>query len=241
MDTSQTESSLCLVSQEKVLCTLALSSQKQQLEKLIPSLEWMLKQTHHTKNELAAIGVTTGGGSFTGLRLGISTAKALAYALKIPLIGIPTLDAYVFSAASHAGYYMPLLDVRKKQVYGALYHAAAVNIKSDVDLEMENVYVACKFSPFIFSKLAGIFTCRASEVSEKLSPSCRHKNIVVFGSALEVYENELREISPNYIFLKQHGAPVAAAVALYARDALNEKNIPPESVFSVSLSYSHNP
>lgn len=225
IDTSQTEASLCIASNETVLCALSFSLQKKQLEKLIPSLQWMLAQTGLTQNDIAAVGVTTGGGSFTGLRLGISTAKALAYALKIPLVGIPTLDAYVQSAASHPGMYMPLLDVRKKQVYGAVYKVYADS---------------GGLSGLRIEKYVDDFICRVDEITAKLPPETANDGVVIFGSALETYADELRKFLPHSVYVKHPCANVAKAVALYTRRKFMQGKADGDA-FSVSLTYTHTP
>lgn len=233
IDTSQTEASLCLASFDKVLCSFSFSSQKQQLEKLVPTLQWMLSSIGRTQEELAAVGVTTGGGSFTGLRLGMSTAKALAYALQIPIVGVPTLDSYVYSTASYPGYYMPLLDVRKHQVYGSVYQVLApvcVHRTGRCDGTF----------PFAFKKCTEDFTCRVADVEAQLPSASRNEHVVVFGSALDTYEKELRAMLSRGIFVKQHGGVLARAVALYTRKKFMQKEIK-DDVFSISLTYTHTP
>lgn len=76
-------------------------------------------------NEVDAIAVNTGPGSFTGLRIGVSTAKGIAYALKKPVIAISSLQAlaYGISSQNNAPFYLPLVDARHGKVYAALYDA----------------------------------------------------------------------------------------------------------------------
>jgi tRNA threonylcarbamoyladenosine biosynthesis protein TsaB len=82
-------------------------------------------------NELDAIAVTLGPGSYTGLRVGLATAKGIAYALQKPLIGISTLNAMAFAAIKHtyksiaAPYHIfSMIDARRMEVFGAIYDAS---------------------------------------------------------------------------------------------------------------------
>ena len=74
-------------------------------------------------NNLKAVGIIAGPGSYTGLRVGMATAKGVCYALKIPLITINTLEAMTYGALNqHADLYCPLIDARRMEVYTALYN-----------------------------------------------------------------------------------------------------------------------
>jgi len=90
-------------------------------------------------NILDAVAVSKGPGSYTGLRIGVSVAKGLCYALDIPLIAIGTLDAmgfYVSQNANHFGsapadkmLFCPMIDARRMEVYTALYNKQGENVK----------------------------------------------------------------------------------------------------------------
>lgn len=93
-------------------------------ENLHVFIEQLLKQTSLQAKELNAISVSSGPGSYTGLRIGFSAAKGLAYALQIPLITIDTLKALSFEVINTnnlEAIYCPLLDARRMEVYFAIY------------------------------------------------------------------------------------------------------------------------
>ncbi|NTU60126.1 MAG: tRNA (adenosine(37)-N6)-threonylcarbamoyltransferase complex dimerization subunit type 1 TsaB, partial [Deltaproteobacteria bacterium] len=73
------------------------------------------------KADLTHVAVTLGPGSFTGLRVGLATAKGIAYALGLPLAGVSSLAALRSGSAPFPGTIAPALDARKRQVYGAAW------------------------------------------------------------------------------------------------------------------------
>jgi len=89
-------------------------------------IDEILKQSGVLPSELKAVAVSKGPGSYTGLRIGVSTAKGLCYALNIPLIAIATTQAmaqqFYLENPDYNGYVVPLLDARRMEVYGAIYN-----------------------------------------------------------------------------------------------------------------------
>ena len=89
-------------------------------------IDEVLKQSGVKPSNLTAIAVSKGPGSYTGLRIGVATAKGLCYALNIPLIAIATTKAmaqqFYLNNPDYNGYVVPLLDARRMEVYGAVYN-----------------------------------------------------------------------------------------------------------------------
>lgn len=93
-------------------------------ERLHTYIEEVLAFAKISKNELGAIAVSKGPGSYTGLRIGVSAAKGLCFALEIPLISIPTLDALAMQVTpSQNELVIPMLDARRMEVYSAVFDA----------------------------------------------------------------------------------------------------------------------
>ena len=95
IDTSTKRGILCLGTEAKILARTPLSSGLSSGE-LVPALDALMKRKKIKRQDLEAVVVSLGPGSFTGLRVGLSLAKSLAFALKIPLIGVASLDSWVF-------------------------------------------------------------------------------------------------------------------------------------------------
>ena len=88
---------------------------------LLPTVNALLSQAGLRPQDLGLIVVDVGPGSFTGLRIGLSAAKGLAWALNKPLVGVHSLDVLAERLPQAPGLYCPVLDARKGEVYTALY------------------------------------------------------------------------------------------------------------------------
>lgn len=90
-------------------------------ERLHVFIEESLKEAGITYKDLSAIAVSQGPGSYTGLRIGVSAAKGLCFALDIPLIAVDTLQALAAQATVSDGLIVPMLDARRMEVYSAIF------------------------------------------------------------------------------------------------------------------------
>ena len=117
----ETSTSICSVAiheQGKLIALAEIKEPGAHAEKLVSLVDAALKQANLRLVDLAAVAVSQGPGSYTGLRIGVSTAKGIAYALDIPLIGINTLQAMAASQQLAEGeYVVAVLDARRKEVY----------------------------------------------------------------------------------------------------------------------------
>ena len=93
-------------------------------ERLLASIDALLQGARWRLEEVDGLAVAVGPGSFTGLRIGVSTMKGLAFATGKPLVGVPTLDALAWTLPFAAYPVCPLLDARKGEVYTALYRTS---------------------------------------------------------------------------------------------------------------------
>lgn len=110
-----------------VLETLLNDHSKEHAAFLHVAIHQILQQAGISAVQLNAIGVTGGPGSYTGIRVGLATAKGLCFALKIPLMIFNTLELMAFSAIENTGndhvWYCPLIDARRMEVFTAVYDA----------------------------------------------------------------------------------------------------------------------
>ncbi|WP_111307664.1 tRNA (adenosine(37)-N6)-threonylcarbamoyltransferase complex dimerization subunit type 1 TsaB [Confluentibacter sediminis] len=90
-------------------------------ESLHVFIDTVLKESEATLNDIDAIAVSKGPGSYTGLRIGVSAAKGLCFALNKPLIAISTLEALAYQLKIDEGFIIPMLDARRMEVYSAIF------------------------------------------------------------------------------------------------------------------------
>lgn len=91
-------------------------------ERLHVFIEAIIQEAGITFKELNAIAVSQGPGSYTGLRIGVSAAKGLCYALEIPLIAVETLQVLALQVKSANGLIIPMIDARRMEVYSAVFN-----------------------------------------------------------------------------------------------------------------------
>jgi tRNA threonylcarbamoyladenosine biosynthesis protein TsaB len=98
-------------------------------EKLHEFIKEVVLEAGIELSDLKAIAVSKGPGSYTGLRIGVSAAKGLCFALNIPLISVNTLQSLSQTISIKAGYIIPLLDARRMEVYSSVYNEKYENCR----------------------------------------------------------------------------------------------------------------
>ena len=138
-------------------------------EKLLKFISKLFSDAKLSLSDLDAIAVSMGPGSYTGLRIGVSTAKGLCYGLDIPLISISTLKAMSFGMALEikADLYCPMIDARRMEVYSAFFDINNTEVrKIQADIIDENSYKKELEKKVVFF----------GDGSEKIKEKIRHKN-----------------------------------------------------------------
>ena len=124
--------SVSLSSENKIIaCKEEVNEQYSHAEKLTVFITELFKTQDFTIKDLDAVAVSKGPGSYTGLRISVSTAKGLCYALDIPLISVSTLKAMAFGMAQKekSDLYCPMIDARRMEVYNAFYNSTNKEIR----------------------------------------------------------------------------------------------------------------
>ena len=98
-------------------------------EKLHVFIDEILKENNLTFNDLSAIAISQGPGSYTGLRIGVSAAKGLCYSLDIPLIAVDTLEVLSRKLTVENGIIIPMIDARRMECYTAIFDAKHEKIR----------------------------------------------------------------------------------------------------------------
>jgi tRNA threonylcarbamoyladenosine biosynthesis protein TsaB len=134
-------------------------------EQLHVFIQEVLKKASLTINDLDAVAVSKGPGSYTGLRIGVSAAKGLCFALKVPLISIPTLSNMAEQANnSKMDYIIPVLDARRMEVYSAVFD----NSLSQVRETLAEIIDQNSFQEFISKGKVLVLGSGAEKCKEQL-------------------------------------------------------------------------
>ena len=114
---------------EKLVCEAVVNNKKTHSQTLLPIIDKVLAQAEMRLEDIDVIAVSEGPGSFTGLRIGISTVKGLAHALSKPVIGVSSLVAMAYNLPFCEYIISPIMDARRSQVYNAVYEWKTVSLK----------------------------------------------------------------------------------------------------------------
>jgi len=130
IETATKNCSIALSKEGKTIALKEIANQNfSHAEKLHVFIEEILTENQITFKDLIALAVSKGPGSYTGLRIGVSSAKGLCYALNIPLISIDTLTSLARQIAVKEGVIVPMIDARRMEVYTAVFNPEFKMIK----------------------------------------------------------------------------------------------------------------
>ncbi|MBU4310439.1 tRNA (adenosine(37)-N6)-threonylcarbamoyltransferase complex dimerization subunit type 1 TsaB [bacterium] len=202
IETSTMTGSIALMDEERLIAEYTLNLRETHSSRLMPAIDRILKDASLTIKDLNGIAVSLGPGSFTGLRIGIATAKGLAQGLDIPIVGIPTLDGLAFNLSHCKDLICPILDARKGEVYCALYKNG--------------------------KRLTKYMACELGELLKKVKSKVRSpKSKVVFlGDGIEICGELIKKrLGKKAIFIsKSRRLPNASSIA-----ELGLKKFPPKA------------
>ena len=121
LETATMAGSAAIVQDEELPGEIRVNISVAHAERLMPSIEYLLNASRISIKDIDAFAVSIGPGSFTGLRIGLSTAKGFSYSTGKPIISVPTLDAFARALPFCPHSICPMLDARKNEVYAGLY------------------------------------------------------------------------------------------------------------------------
>ena len=208
----ETATKVCSVSLAKdgeVINTIDLLSENySHAERLNGLLIDLLKQSNTSLNELDAVAISEGPGSYTGLRIGTSTAKGLCYALDIPLIAVNSLKALAGEKRGQGILICPMFDARRMEVYSAIFDA---NMN---ELEATRAVVIDEISYQNF--LADNSICFVGPGAEKCEEALQHEN-AIFDLSVKVSAKGMISFAHEK-FVKQDFVDLAYFEPFYLKD-----------------------
>ncbi|MGH9071778.1 MAG: tRNA (adenosine(37)-N6)-threonylcarbamoyltransferase complex dimerization subunit type 1 TsaB [Acidimicrobiales bacterium] len=121
IETATSYVSVALGNHEGTLASTNLAARRRHAELVAPAIEWVCDRAGVSLGEVRVVAVDVGPGLFTGLRVGVATAKACAQALRVPMIGLSSLDLCAFGVRYSERLVAAVIDARKGEVYWAFY------------------------------------------------------------------------------------------------------------------------
>lgn len=195
IDSSSVAGSVAYIKEDKLAGEYYFCDKLTHSQTIMPMLEHMKQLIGLDLKTIDAIAVTSGPGSFTGLRIGVTAAKVLALAMEKPIIGVPTLDCLAHSFYFTERYICPIMDARRNQVYTALYKW------TDTTLERLTDYLAIDLNQYL----------------EQLQLDTQ--KVIFLGDGVTSYKEKIQDLLGDKAlfaptFLNQQRASVLATLAM---------------------------
>ena len=205
IDTSTLVAAAAVMENDKLLGEFVISHKKTHSQKLLPIVEKIMSELELTPKEIDVFAASIGPGSFTGLRIGVTTIKAMAFAANKPVVSVPTLDALAYNIPMSDSMVCPIIDARNNQVYTAIYTWEEKGQKRVTD------YIGVP----------------VSELVELIRQ--RNKKVIFVGDGVEIHKAYLStqledcEFAPGSLLL-QRASSVASIAYLKAQEGLLESS-----------------
>lgn len=143
IDSSGMVASVAVLSDEKLIGEYTINNKKTHSQTLLPMIDEMNKMIGMELEEIDAIAIAAGPGSFTGLRIGSATAKGLAFALNKPIISVPTLEAIASNVYGTDLLLCPIMDARNQQVFTGFYRFVGEELTTELEQTVLTIDELC--------------------------------------------------------------------------------------------------
>jgi tRNA threonylcarbamoyladenosine biosynthesis protein TsaB len=189
---------------EGVLASFHATRGRRHAESLVPAIRFCCEQARVELSDVSVIAVDIGPGLFTGLRVGIATAKAMAQALRVPMIGLSSLDLLAFPVRTSSRLIVAAIDARRGELYSALYRQVPGGVQ----------------------RLSDYRVCSPADLSSELL--ARGEEALLVGDGALRYATTFADRSNLEVGAVAHAYPSAAALVELAQPrALREEFVQP--------------
>lgn len=212
IDSSGLVASAAIADEKNIIAEFTVNNKQTHSQTLLPMIEKVVDMSGIELEQIDAIAIAAGPGSFTGLRIGSATAKGIGLALKKPVVSVPTLEGLAYRVSVFEGIICPIIDARRNQVYTGIY-------------KMDKGNLVC------------LSEQKAVDIHEIMEELEKYDEKVIFlGDGVEVQRETIeKEFKKEYCFApihlsKQSAAAVAVLGDIYfnqgkAEDAAEHKPI----------------
>jgi tRNA threonylcarbamoyladenosine biosynthesis protein TsaB len=235
MDTSTRSLTVALLRNHECIAEAGLEAERNHSLYLVPVIQQMMAEQGLSLKQIQAIAVGVGPGSYTGVRIGVTVAKTMAWSLNIPVYGVSSLSAYAHAARASLDlaedtHYLPLLDARRTQIYTALFRDRAglwermaddcITLASDWFTQIESILLKDEAKRLVIIGDTAPFTAEIAQCSERtviptdilhLPLSAYHVGLLARARLLSGETDDLHELVPNYTQLAEAEAKLLAA------------------------------
>lgn len=196
IDGSGVAASVAILEDEKLVAEYTINHKLTHSHTLMPMINEICTMVKEDLSTIDAIGVTSGPGSFTGLRISAGTAKGMALGLDIPIVGIPTLDAIAHNIPYTNHVLCPIMDARRNHVYTALY----------------------KWENDVLERLTDYLVIPIDDVIEMVKE--QDEKIIFMGDGIDVYKETINDMLGEKIYFAPPSLRLqrASTIALLAME-----------------------
>lgn len=209
IDSSGQTASVAVWEDDLTLAEFSIHAKKTHSQTLLPMLEAVREKIELNMETIDAIAVTSGPGSFTGLRIGSATAKGFGFALDKPIIPVPTLEGLAYNLYGTDRIVCPLMDARRSQTYTGLYEFVADG--------------ANRYDMNVIKKQCAVAIEEILEACNEQAGKQDGRGVIFLGDGVPVFREEIgRLLTVPYSFApahmnRQRAASVATLAAKYYR------------------------
>ena len=206
VDTSGPACGVAIMADGRLVYEAELTHKQTHSQRVMPMVDTALQMSDMTLADMDVLGAVVGPGSFTGVRIGVSTVKALAHAANKPCIAVDALEALAANVTAFDGVVCPILDARARQVYGAMFRNGERVLDDVVEklaLFLDRVETAGENALFLGDGAPGFEAAIRERLGEKAHFVKPQHNGLRAGSACTVAAERLAkgEAAPDYITL----------------------------------------
>ena len=198
IDTSSNATSIAVIEDNKLICEYTVNTKTTHSQKLMPMIENMLKISEINVNDMDMISICQGPGSFTGLRIGMATAKALSHVNNLPIVGVNSLELLAGNMDLSDKKICSILDAQRTQVYMGQY----------------------KFENNKLVEIKSVDVVEIDELLEELKSS--NEEWILVGEAVYKYEDKIKEIENICVPAPSHNVNKASSLCSIAMNKYNQ-------------------
>ena len=198
IDTSSNATSIAVIEDNKLMCEYTVNTKTTHSQKLMPMIENMLKISEINVNDMDMISICQGPGSFTGLRIGMATAKALSHVNNLPIVGVNSLELLAGNMDLSDKKICSILDAQRTQVYMGQY----------------------KFENNKLVEIKSVDVVEIDELLEELKSS--NEEWILVGEAVYKYEDKIKEIENICVPAPSHNVNKASSLCSIAMNKYNQ-------------------